>query len=416
MLKEFLGNPVFSVLLLMGLLVSGCATPSPEVKEKAFSDSPYRDLGSLEEGTILHIPTGVEVSKEQLFRTLSGVRIIYIGETHTNMRDHEIQLEILKEMTERFPDQISVGMEMFQRSSQDTLNRWSRGDLDETEFMREWHANWSQDYAYYRDILRYIRDNRIPLVALNVSNELIQTVMAEGIEGLPDELKKEIPEMDLSDPYHRKALQAVFGGHGNGERQFDRFYQTMLLWDETMAQSVADYLSGPEGQGKKMLVLTGGFHVNYGFGIPRRAFQRLPEPYSIVLPYTTVIPEHRPDLIMDVEPVTIPLYLADFVWAVEYKDLEEEGVKLGVQIEGTEEGVRVIGVEPGSTAFRMGIQKGDILVSFEGEPVQAPFDLIRLIGMKKEGDSADVGILREGESLQLQGRFGPIPEKSLTTN
>lgn len=402
----------FFAFLVLAFLGSGCAIHPPAIAQQAFSDSPYRPLDTLKEGTILHIPTGVEVSKDEMFQILSGARIVYVGETHTNILDHQVELEVLKGLSERFPGQVTVGMEMFQKPSQNQLDRWSRGELDEKSFMEEWLANWDQSYNYYRDILRYIRDKRIPLVALNAPDDLVRTVMEKGTEGLTDEMKKELPDMDITDQFHRESLEAVFGGHAHGKKGFERFYQTMLVWDETMAQSVADYLSGPNGMGKKMVVFAGGFHINYGFGIPRRVFRRLREPYSIIMPYTAEVPENRKELLMDVQPVSIPLYLADFAWAVGYEDLEDRNVHLGVQIVESEKGVTIRKVLPQSTAEKVGIREGDIIVSFDGQSIAKPFDLIHLVSIKKPGDRASLKILRAEQTISLEVQFEANPKSN----
>jgi membrane-associated protease RseP (regulator of RpoE activity) len=173
-----------------------------------------------------------------------------------------------------------------------------------------------------------------------------------------------------------------------------------------MAQTISTYLSSPEGRGKKMVVFTGGFHVNYGFGVPRRVFRRLPEPYEIVMPYTEEVPESRKDLLMDVQPVSIPLYLADFVWADGYKDLEDQSVHLGVQVDKTEKGVTVRKVMPDSTALKTGIREGDIIVSFDGQSILEPSDLIHLMSFKQPGDHAILKILRGAQALNFEAQFG----------
>ena len=63
-------------------------------------DSPYRDLESLKRGEILHVSTGISVSKAQLLDIIKAYKIIYVGETHDNIYDHEVELEIIKGMKE----------------------------------------------------------------------------------------------------------------------------------------------------------------------------------------------------------------------------------------------------------------------------------------------------------------------------
>lgn len=394
------------VVLFVAFLVFGCtAFQASNPTSSTLEESPYRDLAGLKEGTILHVPTGIELSQAQLLDFLSSARIVYVGEIHTNLTHHRVQLEIIKGLEERFPGKIAVGMEMFDEPSQPVLNRWSRGEMDEKSFAKVWYANWDQDYGYYEDLLHYIREKRIPLVALNAPDELVQALSEKGLEGLPQEAREDLPEMDREDPYHRQSMEAIWGGHAHGNKGFDRFYQTMLLWDETMAQNIVHYLLSPEGQGKKIIALAGGFHVGYGFGIPRRAFRRLPEPYAIVMPYTSTLPKGREYLLMDVTPPKLPLYLADFIWSVGYEDLEEKKVRLGIEIEKAERGVAVKSVTPNSVAAKAGVKVGDVIASFGDEPTTDPFDLTYLVKQRQLGDRSTLKILRGNQALELEVLF-----------
>ena len=395
------------VLLLVAFLAFGC-TAAPVASSSLTpleQESPYRDLDTLKEGTILHVPTGIEITQAQLLYFLGNVRIVYIGETHTNLTHHQVQLDIIKSLEEHFPGKIAVGMEMFDQPSQPALDRWSRGEMDEKSFVKTWYENWDQDYKYYKDILHFIREKRIPLRALNVSDEQVHELTQKGLEGLASAVREGLPELDSKDPYHRQSMEAIWGGHAHGKKGFDRFYQTMLLWDETMAQNIVHYLSSPEGQGKKIIVLAGGFHVGYGFGIPRRAFRRLPEPYAIVMPHTSTIPKGRECLLMDVTPPKLPLYLADFVWSVGYEDLKEKEVRLGIVIEKAERGVAVKSVAPNSVAAKAGVLVGDVIASFGDEPTTDPFDLTYLVKQKQPGDRSTLKILRGNQALEFEVLF-----------
>ena len=390
----------------------GCASSSEVM---APQDSPYRPISSLREGAILHIPTGVEVTKDQCFDLLAEMRIVYVGEAHTNLAHHQVELEILQAMESRHPGRMALGMEMFGRSAQATLDQWVAGELDEKSFLREWYANWTAEYGYYRKILEFARDRKIPVVALNATDEQVRGLSEKGLEGLSEEMREGIPDLDTNDPYHRKAMEAVFGGHVPSHRSgrpdkkdFERFYQTMLLWDETMAQSVVEYLNSPAGQSRQMVVMTGGFHVGYGFGVPRRVFRRLPVSYAIVLPQTDGGPDGSERLRMDVKPPRLPLYIADFVWKTGYEDLEENQVRLGVFIEVAEKGVTIREVSPRSPAAKAGLKVADVIIAVDGEPINDPFDLTYLVRQKKAGDKAILKFLRDGQPSEVEVTFYPL--------
>jgi uncharacterized iron-regulated protein len=408
--------------LAVAFALAGCAAPrgahpppghppAPSASTALSPDlgeSPYRRIDGLVEGTILHVPTGVELTRVQLFDLLAVARIIYVGESHNNIRHHRVQLDILRTLVDRFPGKVAVGMEMFQRPSQSDLDRWSRGELDEPAFQTVWYENWTEDYDYYRDILIFIRDRRIPLLALNASERTARALAEGGPSALPADERPLIPDIDTSDPFHRRQMEAVFGAHAKGAG-FEAFYRTMLLWDETMAQTVADFVTGPAGRDKTLVVFAGGGHVAYGFGIPRRAFRRAPVPYVTVVPHTPVAeaPADRPDLVMNVEPVALPLPVADVVWATGYEDLEGSKVRLGVRIEPGNGGVVVNGVEADSAAARAGVREGDLIVAVDGQAIRKPADLVRRIRAHHPGDHASLGVARGTETLTIDVSWPP---------
>ena len=379
--------------------------PKASSSEKSLApESPYIDIDQIDIGKIVHLETGVAVSKEQLIDIVSRARIVYVGEVHDNLEDHRVQLEILKALNERFPGKMAVGMEMFRRPAQPQLNQWLAGNLSDKDFRKLWLENWGIELGYYQALLDFIKENKIPLLALNAPQEWEVKVGMKGIDALPPEERSQLPQIDRNDPYHRQALQAIFKGHGtSGERGggFNSFYDTMLLWDETMAESVARYLSSPEGADKKMVVFAGGFHVGYGFGIPKRTFRRLPSLYQIVIPNTQDVPKEKRFLV-EIKMPDIPLPLADFVWGVGYTDVETKKVRLGVMIEPFQSGVRITDVSPESAAEAAGLKRGDIVVSFDGQEVHDPFDLTYAVGQKSPGDHVKMKIIRDGKMVETE--------------
>ena len=397
----FMRSWMVGVIALMAF--SGCAT----IPRFPLED-PYGTLEGAREGEIFQVPTGIKVTKAQLLDIIGGSRVIYVGETHDNVRAHQVQLEIIRGLAERFPGQVAVGMEVFQRPYQEVIDRWSSGELSERGFLKQsrWYPNWGMDYDYYKAILDYIQERHIPLVALNASSELVKEVRNHGLNGLSEAWQNKLPHMDFSDPHHRRLVEAFYKAHPpTSTKSFETFYQVYVLWDETMAETVANYLATEVGREKKIVVLAGGNHVRYGFGIPRRAFRRLPVPYSIVLPTEVSIPEDKKDRLMDVSLPEIPLVPADFFWMVTYEDLKREKVRLGLMFEEVKGNLRVTKVLDGSLAAKAGIQPGDILVSLDGEVLHESFDLLYLLNQKRPGDMGRLRIRREEKSLEMTLRF-----------
>lgn len=366
--------------------------------------SPYREISSFKKDDIIHLPTGIKLTRKQLISMIDNSRIIYVGESHDNVCAHKVQLEILKALSERNPGKITVGMEMLKRPSQDIADQWVSGKLEEKDFIRTWVNDWSNDFEYYLDILRYIREHHIPLLALRASDEWMEKI--KGSQPASEKNEQGLPEMDIDDPYHRLHIKAVFDKHPGARQDFEDFYKVQVLWDESMASSIYEYLASEDGLDKRLVIFAGSQHIEHGFGIPRRVFRRLPSSYSIILPIAVEPPPKGRHKLMHVSQPEIPLQSGDFAWAVGYEDLADEMTYLGVMVHDTENGVKVLAIGKDSAAQEAGLKKGDIIKTLDSEPIETPFDLTYFISLKNPEDKATIEILRDEESLSFEVTFG----------
>lgn len=397
-----------------GLLLAGCAAGGPAVTGTPALPYPPREPPKA--GQIYHLPTGLRMSLDGMMEMLSGARLVCVGETHDNLHDQRVGLTLVRELHRRFPGRVSIGMEMFREPQQETLDRWVRGELTELEFLKasKWYDTWGYDFGAYRDLLQFAKENGIDVVALNPPKELQQAVSRSGLDNVPRESGGKLPGIGEPDPWQREVLRGVFGGHaghGGGDNAFESFLRVQLLWEETMAQRVTEYLSGPRGEGKIMVTVTGGWHVRYGFGLPKKVLRRMPMAYAIVLPEEISTEEQKEGRLMEADIPEVPLLPADFVWYVPFESLEEKKVRMGIRMGEKDGALLVEGVVPGSPAEKAGIAAGDELVSFDGKPVKESVDVVYLIGEKREGDTASVTVRRGGEEKTLDLTFFRIPKK-----
>lgn len=331
-----------------------------------------------------HKVTGVKprstMDLDQIILDVMDKDIIYVGESHTNYEDHRVQLEVIRALHES-GSRVAVGMEMFQRPFQKALDDYIAGNTTEKEFLKasEYFKRWGFDYYLYREILQYARARGIPVVALNMESEIIEKVSAGGLDALSEEEREKLPEsMDMTDEAYRERLREIFGRHrGAKERRFENFYQSQILWDETMAHTVHDFLG--ENPGYKMVVLVGMGHVAWGSGIPKRAYRLGGRDYAILVNANVgTVEEGVADYVLFPEPLEPPRMLM-----------------LGVSLKKTDEGLRIEGVRPGSAAEEAGLKKGDIFVSLDGLKVEEVADLKVALFDHEMGDTIKAKILRK---------------------
>ncbi len=373
--------------------------------EKVGSELPYAPVGQPEPDQIVHVPTGLELSFDGLMDMVTGARLVCIGESHDNYRAHQVQLQVIRDLYRRFPDRVAIGMEMFRQPQQAVLDRWTRGELSEFQFLEavDWHRTWSTDYRHYAAILEFARDEGIDVIALNPPRELQDAVRQFPPDALPDEFRDQLPEVGDPDPFQRTVLEAFYGGHLPTAGAFEAFFRVQLLWEEAMAERIVDYLGSERGRDKIMVTLTGSGHVEYGFGVPKKVIRRMPLPYVIIAPTEIEVP---PDKQMpDVTLPELPLYPADFIWWIPYEELEARKIRLGVVV-AERDGVLVVSqVEAGSPAERAGMQPGDEIAAVAGQPVGSATTLVHWVGTESPGATAIVAVRRDGVLLDLNVEF-----------
>lgn len=262
------------------------------------------------------------MSFDGMMDMVAQARLVFVGETHDNVRAHDVQLKLIRELHRRAPGRLAIGMEMFRKPQQQALDRWTRGELNEMEFLEatRWQKTWGFDFEHYRAILEFARDQHIDIIALNPSAELQDAVSKNGLIALPDEMRALLPDIGPEDPYAKAVIQAIYGGHLPTAGAFDAFFGVQRLWEESMAENVVDYLQSLRGEGKTVVTLTGSGHVEYGFGLPKKVLRRMPLPYVIIAPTELSVPVEKQ--MPDIRLPDIPLLPSDFIWWIPYEDLE----------------------------------------------------------------------------------------------
>ena len=323
-------------LLALGLAWAAAApfamaedAPAAPDSQEPWEGLPYPPEQRPQPGDIVHVPTGLSMSFDGMMDMVAGARLVCIGESHDNMRAHEVQLAVIRELERRFPGRVAIGMEMFRQPQQGVLDRWTRGELSEAAFLdaADWQKTWRIDFGYYRAILEFARDRRLDVIALNPSKELQDQVRELGLDGLPEDLRRQLPEMGEPDRYEHDLLKAYYGGHMPTAGAFEAFFRIQRLWEESMAERVVGYLASERGAGKVMVTLTGSGHVEYGFGVPKKVLRRMPMPYVIIAPSEIETPPEKQ--MPGVQVPDIPLLPADFVWWIPYEELPAGGAGPG---------------------------------------------------------------------------------------
>ncbi len=311
-------------------------------------------------------------------------RVIYIGEQHTMFSNHAMQLNIIKALYEKYP-KIAIGMEMFQRSKQNVIDRYLRGEIDEKTFLKEseYYKAWKYNYHLYRPIIQFCKEKGVPIIALNADRDIVRKVSQKGIESLSKEEIKKLPEdMDFVNFGYIEYLKDIFAEHGSSvtkKKKFSSFLQSQIIWDETMAQTASKYIT--KNPDRKLIILAGGGHIRYRYGIPSRVERRTGEKGLTIL--------------MDDQ---LKKGISDYMIYTAHLTGEKER-KIGVYVEETGKGLKVDKVVKGSPAEKAGIKKGDTIIRFNGRQINDIIDLkIELFFSQGENE---IVVKRNGKEIKM---------------
>lgn len=389
----------FGMFFYLGLILIGAQNESDQTLRLKIGDPELKEKTTqVQAGHIYSAQTQSPVSFKQMISEMSGSRFIYIGESHNNMRMHEIQREISEALYHQ-NHELTMGMEMFDVTRQEALNKWSLGILNEDEFIREaeWYVSWNFNYKYYKPLFDLAKSKKIPLHALNAPRKIISKIRMFGWNALDPEEKNIVPEPDLTHEEHRTLMKTVFSdieipdamkGHGASEMMFEGLYRAQSAWDEVMAKKTIEAASI---ENSRVVVLAGYGHLSYNLGINRRVYERTQ------LPYTTVICLEVPS---SSESLEVSASFADYIWGIQEEErpvYPSPGLALK-KIDGLDN--PVIERDPISGAAKgQDFKKGDIILSVEGMNFTSINKLRKFLSRYTWGDEITFRLLREGREM-----------------
>ncbi len=296
-----------ALALALMALPMGCSSPSTANTHSTLSTSSSIAQAEDDTAAVQLSAADREDHNAEVLSAIANAQVVYLGETHSSEADHTAQLAIVEALAEQ--NEIAIGLEMFQRPFQPALDSYLTGDITEAELIEqsEYETRWGYDWEFYAPVLRYAKENQIPLIALNTPAEVTRQVATDGLSSLSGKALTYIPpveDIDTTDEAYRDAVSAVFNAHGDmgHSLNFENFFAAQVLWDETMAERIVTQLAAEPA--RQVIVLVGEGHIAYDYGIPNRVERRI----------TDI--EHASVRLMPAEQ-SVDADFSDYVWMTE---------------------------------------------------------------------------------------------------
>ncbi len=250
-------------LFTLPLLLAACATTAP-----------VNDAGTLYHYQ-LKATQGNDLSLEQALARVADADIVLVGELHTHPAVHLLQARMLAGLAADGRPLV-LSMEQFSRADQPVLDAYLAGRIGEAALIRDGNA-WPNYQSDYRPLVEFAKAHHLPVIAANAPKPLVSCVGQEGpawLEQLPAPRRSQLARtLTLGDdPYRQKFMASLH--HGDADSNARRF-AAQTSWDDTMAESMVDYLRSHPGQ--RIMHIAGNFHVEGGLGLASRIASRNPD-------------------------------------------------------------------------------------------------------------------------------------------
>ncbi|MFT5806009.1 MAG: putative iron-regulated protein [Moritella dasanensis] len=263
-----------ALALVVTSVLSGCAT-SP-VLDTVNNESPRLEVTTYFDYN-LQSASGQDISLSRFVAEIKDADVVLVGEWHTHTGIHRFQTELLQAMLAA-GDDVSLSMEQFTRDKQAVVNSYLAGEIGEGTLITQANA-WPNYSSDYRPLVELAKANNIDIIAANAPKNIIRCIGTEGmsyVDKLPAEQRTWLAaNINTQDSAYKAHFMASM--HHGDESQNENKFAAQVTWDETMAESIVNYLSDDLNTGKQVLHIAGKFHTENGLGTASSILARAPE-------------------------------------------------------------------------------------------------------------------------------------------
>ncbi|MEH6453647.1 MAG: ChaN family lipoprotein [Psychromonas sp.] len=217
--------------------------------------------------------------------------IILVGEWHSHSAIHRFQSDLFRAMFNNNPN-IALSMEQFSRNKQAVVDQYLAAEIGEQTLIKEADA-WFNYVSDYRALVEFSKAQQLDVIASNAPKKVVSCIGKEGLQYLDkldgNERAWVAQNISTEDSAYKKQFLASM--HHGTEVQNLKHFAAQVTWDETMAESMVQYLD--ENPNKRILHIAGKFHVENGLGIAASIKVRSPDLKVVIITPVTQLYENN---------------------------------------------------------------------------------------------------------------------------
>jgi uncharacterized iron-regulated protein len=245
-----------------------------------------------------------ELTREGLLEQMDAAQVIYLGEKHDNLRHHELQLAIVKDLLER-GRRPAIGFETFSLDRTSLLMSFvssknaSPGDAGGTAYETrlkealDWRGG-DESWEFYAPLLRFAREHGLVVFGADLSRAMRRRITSLGTAGLTAVEQRQLYPSGFQHPAYealmRDALKQIHCGYGEPD-YIGRLYDNWVARNDAMAAAIVETLDQQDGE--PVVMILGAGHVQYNMAAYERVAHHRPNVRQLNLGFREVakVPE-----------------------------------------------------------------------------------------------------------------------------
>lgn len=246
---------------------------------------------------IYSVKSGKEVTLNDIAEDMKNYDVLFFGEEHNDSVAHYLENKIFEMLYQKFTNNITLSMEMFDRDVQTVMDEYLKGYIREKNFTKDARA-WS-NYKDYKPMVEFAKNNKLDIICANAPSRYTNLAGRKGqiiLMELSYESKQyfaPLPYDTASGKYYEKLMALTsHDATSTNDTAVKKMPPIMpmggfnlimgqSLWDATMAYSISKYLK--QNKGKKVLQVNGRFHSDEGFAIVSQLKKYSPKIKSLII-------------------------------------------------------------------------------------------------------------------------------------
>ena len=259
------------VIAMTATIISGLPGNAATAHDTNSTSRSLPDVNALPPapGLIFDIQAGEYIMFDELVERLSGRKYVLIGEKHDNPIHHHHQAQLVDALSKQDKTHRAVVWEMFTRDQQPLLDQtWQSVSISELGPALNWEERGWPSWHDYAPIAQAARDNDLKMVAGNLPDDILKTMISDGNKAMSDDLASKLDLPDVPQDFLTRLNVEIAEGHCNmlPDNMLGAFSNVQFARDASLARAMHDAALRDDIDGA--FLIAGAMHVRNSIAVP----------------------------------------------------------------------------------------------------------------------------------------------------